>query len=251
MPSNQFSQTGEQNNTFSNGSPKMQGDQQKTCKPTKEVKIYSGKSINLTKFHFEDTEGNERVQEGIQRTRKSTSNALGQRNVCTIGILKRQIMCDSLVLVKQYRAPLKAYTLEFPARVIEPQGANPNFEDIINREIEDDTGYTSTDIKHISPLTALDPVRLVSLLIDGDDPLQHPSPKSLSTDSDSEDNNNGHGQVVEVLQVPINGLLDRLNEYSKQGLVVDSRVYAFAIGLKKGEKLALSLVVPPMQETMY
>lgn len=38
-------------------------------------------------------------------------------NLCTIAVLRRQIMCDSLVLVKQYRAPLQAYTIEFPATV--------------------------------------------------------------------------------------------------------------------------------------
>ena len=42
-------------------------------------------------------------------------NKLG--NLCTIAVLRKQIMCDSLVLTKQYRAPLKAYTIEFPATV--------------------------------------------------------------------------------------------------------------------------------------
>lgn len=69
----------------------------------------------------------------------------------------------------------------------------------------------------------------MSIVIDGDDPIKNGFI-------------NGHHNEkitdIEVHQVPINGLLDRLNEYCKRGIVVDSRVYAFAIGLKKGEKLA-------------
>lgn len=59
------------------------------------------------------------------------------------------------------------------------------------------------------------------------------------TDSDCSDTDD-----IQVIQVPVNGLLDRLNEYSKRNIIIDSRVYAFAIGLKKGEKLAQSTVNP-------
>ena len=53
---------------------------------------------------------------------------------------------------------------------------------------------------------------------------------------------------VEVIPVPINGLLDRLNEYSRRNVVVDSRVYAFAIGLKKGERMAQQALKPEQIE---
>ncbi|RWS09539.1 ADP-sugar pyrophosphatase-like protein [Dinothrombium tinctorium] len=223
--------------------------EQKACLPLKEERVFTGRSLQMTRFYFNGPDGKERVQEGIQRVRRNAniSSVLGSRNLCTIGILKRQIMCDCLILVKQYRAPLKAYTLEFPARVIDSSSGH-NLEDIISHEVEDDTGYTSTDIKHISPPTAVDPdvsdckIRLVSLLIDGDDPLNHPTAKN-----DLDDESNGHGHIVELLQVPVNGLLDRLRQYSQQGLVIDSRVYAFAIGLKKGEKMALSQFVPNVE----
>ena len=35
--------------------------------------------------------------------------------VCAIPILKRLLHYDSVILVKQYRPPVKAYTVEFPA----------------------------------------------------------------------------------------------------------------------------------------
>jgi len=109
------------------------------------------------------------------------------------------------------------------------------------KEIESDTGYSSSVVQYISPLTSLEPdisdgkLQFVSLTIDGDDPIQHPR---CSNNNQSIDRNNGsHGDIVEVLKVPITGLLDRLEKYHEEGYVIDSRVYAFAIGLVRGANL--------------
>lgn len=69
--------------------------------------------------------------------------------MATIAVLKRQIRCDCLLLVRQYRAPHKRYTIEFPATVLNCRDTmNDQFiVERANREIQDDTGYTSTTIK--------------------------------------------------------------------------------------------------------
>lgn len=85
------------------------------------------------------------------------------------------------------------------------------------------------------------------MLIDGDDPLQHGNPKNHLVG----DGKGGHGDIVEVIHVPINGLLDRLKEYSDNGVLIDSVVYSFAIGLKKGEKMSLAGYVPVAGESTY
>ncbi len=72
-------------------------------------------------------------------------------------------------------------------------------------------------------------LKLVSLTIDGDDPIGNGIMNGNESDKQAD---------IEVIQVPINGLLDRLNAISRNDIIVDSRVFAFAIGLKKGEKLA-------------
>ena len=74
--------------------------------------------------------------------------------MATIAVLKRQIRCDCLLLVRQYRAPHQRYTIEFPATVLNCRDTmNDQFiVERANREIQDDTGYTSTTIK-VSILT--------------------------------------------------------------------------------------------------
>lgn len=123
------------------------------CRPIKEEIVYSGKTIELTKFNFKDPQGTDRVCEGIQKVDKTTNGHKRPENLCTIAVLRRQIMCDCLVLVKQYRAPMKSYTLEFPATVMND---TETIEDTASKELEDETGYSATIIKHISPLTTLD-----------------------------------------------------------------------------------------------
>lgn len=80
------------------------------------------------------------------------------------------------------------------------------------------------------------------MVIDGDDPFKnnlfesaprrkrsHGSENGDESQSDDEDD-------FEVIQVPINGLLDRLTEYNRKGIIIDSRVYTYAMGMKLNEK---------------
>lgn len=76
-------------------------------------------------------------------------------------------------------------------------------------------------------------VKLVSVSIDGDDPLQAAQPANTFAFE------SGHGHIVQLLQLPLNGLLERLQQLAEHDLV-DSRVYAYAMGLQQGEKVALS-----------
>lgn len=91
-------------------------------------------------------------------------------------------------------------------------------------------------------------LQIVSMNIDGDDPMQHPL---CNNNNQSVGGNQGaHGDIVEVIKVPINGLLEKLEQYDEQGVVVDSRVYAFAIGLAKGAHLLKALTVIESEQPM-
>lgn len=57
------------------------------------------------------------------------------------------------------------------------------------------------------------------------------------------------GNQCELVHVPINGLLDRLEGYTRQGVAVDSRVYAFAMGLKTAERIMTTKSMKELQET--
>lgn len=98
------------------------------------------------------------------------------------------------------------------------------------RELREETGYTAT-IKHTSPPTCLDPgtenctMVIVTAEIDGDDPINvRPTQQQEETES------------IEVVIIPVDDLLGRLNEFADDGVVVDARVYSYAIASCQARK---------------
>lgn len=177
------------------------------------------------------------------------SNRLANSNqVCsTIAILKRHTLYDSLVLMKKYRSCLEGYVLEFPSLTC------------------DDCG----DSKENSTVSSCNRRKLVSRYLDGDDPWLDSYQPGRSKPSDSSEQSaattsandsnfikpielrqsaigsvlreypeqiDDLNQVCDLVHVPINGLMDRLRDYTESGISVDSKVYAYAMGLKTAER---------------
>lgn len=196
------------------------------CSFVKEEDIASGKWIKLNQITYKDPTGKERVWEAVQRTTKLpgvTTDA-----VVSIPILRRTLYYDCTILVKQYRPPMKKYTIEFPAGLLD---ANETVEQCALRELKEETGYNGT-VKHVSPVTALDPgigdatAQFVTIEVDGDF-KENQNPVAHQDD----------GEFIEVLVVPFDDLLAKLNEYAAAGLIVDSRIYSYAIALEQTKKL--------------
>ena len=131
-------------------------------KSINEKVLFSGNSLQLSKYTFEDNLGNERSAEVIKKKYTIGNNTSDDTlSILSIAILKRHILCDCLLLVKQYRPSVKSYVLEFPAKIIEHTEAKAENEhdtgEVAIRDLENSTGYKSLDIHHISPETTLDP----------------------------------------------------------------------------------------------
>ncbi|KFM78942.1 ADP-sugar pyrophosphatase, partial [Stegodyphus mimosarum] len=186
--------------------------------------ISSGQFVSLENYTYKDQEGVERTWEVAGRTSKP---AAGNPDcVGSLAVLRRLLKYDCLILVKQYRPSLKSYTLELPAGLVDP---SEKPEETAIRELKEETGYIASCVKHTSPLTALDPgmsrctMKVVTLEVDGD-VYENRYPTQSLHDSKN----------IEVVHIPVDELLTRLNEYNEQGIIIDSRVYCFAIGLTIG-----------------
>lgn len=125
-------------------------------KVVKEEVLYTSNSIQLSSRTVQDEHGKEKKSEVIHKRYMVGRNSNETNTILSIATLKRHILCDCLVLVKQYRPTLKAYVLEFPARIIE-HVENERSGDYAIEDLKDNTGYGSTVVKHVSPETAMDP----------------------------------------------------------------------------------------------
>uniref|UniRef100_A0A131Y0B8 Putative nucleoside diphosphate-sugar hydrolase of the mutt nudix family n=1 Tax=Ixodes ricinus TaxID=34613 RepID=A0A131Y0B8_IXORI len=190
--------------------------------------IARGEHMSLSKYKYVDASGTQKIWEVAERCHKTKNTDAD--SVCALPILHRMLKYDCLVLVKQYRPSVKAFTLELPAGIVESPETSSQQSAL--RRLNSQTGYTSTGVKQVSPLTASDPIhttcttKIVSVEINGDDLRNLNAQQKFA-----------EGEFYEVVQIPMNDVLERLNDYSDEGYVIDSRVYTFAIGLSMGLKM--------------
>ncbi|EHB07536.1 ADP-sugar pyrophosphatase [Heterocephalus glaber] len=162
-----------------------------------------------------------RTWETVKRTTRRGQSADG---VAIIPVLQRTLHYECIVLVKQFRPPVGGYCLEFPAGLIDD---NESPEAAALRELEEETGYKG-DVAECSPAVCMDPglsnctTHIVTVTINGDDAENvRPKPKP------------GDGEFVEVISLPKNDLLNRLDALvAEEHLTVDARVYSYALALK-------------------
>lgn len=192
-------------------------------------------------------------------TRTTTAASKTTHQDCsTIAILRRHPMYDCLVLVKKFRNCLDGYSLEFPA------GRLTTEEQFMSTdEEEDDDGERDNNKRKAGETVAGKSCgrrKLISRFLDGDDPMYQSCCANANCFENGtscggvsrlplEPQNDDRGDTCELVLVPINGLLDRLKNYTRSGLAVDSRVYAFAMGLKTAERILTTNSMKELQET--
>lgn len=98
-------------------------------------KVYSGKYSDMNITHFEDKYGNKKAWEFLERTNDTEAVVINAYHK------------DKVILVKQYRFPIKKYSIEFPAGLID-KGETP--ESTAVRELLEETGYEGK-VTSISP----------------------------------------------------------------------------------------------------
>uniref|UniRef100_A0A8C0QG64 ADP-sugar pyrophosphatase n=4 Tax=Caniformia TaxID=379584 RepID=A0A8C0QG64_CANLF len=194
--------------------------------------ISEGKWVKLEKTTYMDPTGKirspkERIVPGLrtwETVKRTTRKGQSADGVAVIPVLQRTLHYECIVLVKQFRPPMGGYCLEFPAGLIDD---NESPEAAALRELEEETGYKG-DVAECSPAVCMDPgltnctTHIVTVTINGDDAENvRPKPKP------------GDGEFVEVISLPKNDLLKRLDALvAEEHLTVDARVYSYALALK-------------------
>ncbi|KAF3192154.1 hypothetical protein TWF788_004341 [Orbilia oligospora] len=167
------------------------------------------KWVELQKIDWKDQAGKPRIWEVAARKTRGSS---GIDAVAIAPILLHPSRPASTLIVLQYRPPVGATCVEFPAGLID-QGETPEAAAI--RELKEETGYEGKVIS-ISPTIVSDPgmttanMQLVVMevnLKEGD-----PEPQQQLDD----------GEFIERVVVPLDELHNKLVDYEKNGYAVDA-----------------------------
>uniref|UniRef100_A0A8C6PIU0 ADP-sugar pyrophosphatase n=1 Tax=Nothobranchius furzeri TaxID=105023 RepID=A0A8C6PIU0_NOTFU len=180
--------------------------------------LAAGQWVKLEKTTYVDSAGNTRTWETVKRTTRQTNTEAD--GVGIIALLKRTLHKDCVVMVKQFRPPLGSCTLEFPAGLID-EGETAEVAAL--RELKEETGYKG-EVVGVTPVTCLDPglsnctTQIVLVNINGDDVENiHPTQQL---------------EFVEVILLPLDEFQMKIDDLlQKEKIVVDAKVYIFAMGM--------------------
>ncbi|POS75963.1 ADP-ribose pyrophosphatase [Diaporthe helianthi] len=192
-----------------------------------DLPLNEAKWITLKKISYTDQTGKARTWEVA--TRKTRSEKAGVDAVAMGNILlpppsQKSTKPASTLLVIQYRPPLDAYTVEWPAGLID---AGEDAETAAVREFHEETGYEVSKVLSVSPPQAADPgmtnANMQLVMVEVQLPEGEGMPEQRLED----------GEHITRVVVPLADLYKRLVEYAgKERHVVAAKLLHFAQGME-------------------
>lgn len=176
------------------------------------------KWIEFQKISWSDQAGKSRIWEAASRKTRGSS---GVDAVAITTVIRHPSRPPSTIIILQYRPPVDAVCVEFPAGLVD---ASETPSDASVRELHEETGYKGK-LKYISPTIVSDPgmstanMQLATVEVELKEGDKEPE-QALD-----------EGEFIERVVVPLDELYDRLTQYSKEGKIVDARLWHWAEGL--------------------
>lgn len=184
-----------------------------------DLPIEEAKWVTLKKIEYIDQVGKARTWEVASR---KTRGKAGVDAVAMGNILLHPSRPASTMVVIQYRPPLDAYTVEWPAGLID---AEETAEEAAVREFKEETGYDCR-VLSVSPPQAADPglssanMQLVMVEV------------NLGEGDEEPEQRLEDGEHIQRVVVPLSEFYDRLVEYSKkERMIVAAKLFHFAAGM--------------------
>ena len=168
-----------------------------------------GRWLSLQEIYYQDRHGKEKSWECVRR--------VAGRGAASIIATVERMGTPHVVVVKQFRPPVKGFILEFPAGLID---AREGAEATAHRELAEETGYRGETVEtgpfvYNSPGLSDERTALVRIAASSQDKT------SFDTEED-----------IEVLTLPLRGLKARLLEEAEKGILLDAKLWCFALGME-------------------
>ncbi len=173
----------------------------------KKETVWQGKYLKVVLLSYEDNQGKIRQWEAVERV-----NCKGI--VVVIPITEN----NEVVFIRQFRPVLDGYVIEFPA------GLNDRRESLVEvakRELIEETGLFSEEIIFLAegPVSSGLSTEVLTVFIaknvkEASEEIQKKIPPDES-------------ENIEVLKIPFNNALEKLNELRNKGNYIDLKIFGF------------------------
>jgi len=180
------------------------------------------KWIAFQKIHWTDGSGKARLWEAASRTTRGSS---GVDAVAIAPIILQPGKPASTLIILQFRPPVDAICVEFPAGLID---AKETAEEAAVRELREETGFTKVKIVESSRAIANDPGMSMSNMI------LCTAHVSMDDGEELPEQQLDEGEEIERVIVPLKDLYGKLEEMENDGKMVDARLWHWAAGVKFG-----------------
>ena len=175
--------------------------------------LYQGKWLQFEELEYQDSMGQSRRWEYVKRTQDRGA----------VVVFARLLPSDKVVLIRQYRPPIKKYIYEFPAGLIDD---GETTESTAIRELEEETGYIGEIKKITKPVYntpgLTDETVSIAFVDINENLIDNMNPKQKTESSED----------IEVFLVKIDELYEFLIEQECSGDSVDAKLMSFALGIK-------------------
>ncbi|KAF3039938.1 hypothetical protein E8E12_008445 [Didymella heteroderae] len=177
------------------------------------------KWVKLQKVDYIDAKGVSRVWEVASR---KTRGKAGVDAVAMGNIIYHPSKPPSTIVVLQFRPPVEATTVEWPAGLID---ANEKPEEAAVRELYEETGYRGKVIS-TSPAVAADPgmtnANMCLCMMEVHLKEGEPEPEQHLDE----------GEDILRVNVPLTELYEKLECWAKEGYVIAAKLYHWAAGVQ-------------------
>jgi ADP-ribose pyrophosphatase len=175
--------------------------------------LYQGKWLHFENIQYKDFKGNIRSWEFVKRSQDRGA----------VVIIARLYPSDRIVLIRQYRPPVKNYIFEFPAGLID-DGETP--ESTAIRELQEETGYIGSLKKITNPVYntpgLTNETVAVAFMDVHEESMENITPIQMSEPTED----------IEVFLVKSEELYSFLIERDKLGDSIDAKLMSFAFAMK-------------------